>query len=181
MTRLQKRLRALFEYVPPIGALLYRTKVRGHKIGDCAGRISQSRVNGGYRHIKIDRKTYPAGWVVWAYFNGSFPPEEIDHRNMVRIDDRIENLRPATRSQNCMNRVKQVGKHGYRGVKTNHKKFSASLVKDQKSYYFGVYDTSEQAARAYDAGARKYFGEFALLNFPDGPKRDWLHVSSGAF
>lgn len=96
---------------------------------------------------------------------------------MVRNDDRIENLREATRSQNCMNRNRPLFKYGYRGVKRRKSgKYTASLVKEQKNYYIGQYDTIEEAARAYDEGAKKHFGEFAILNFSDKPKRDWLYV-----
>ena len=168
----QKYLKEYFNYDPTTGALLYKHKVRFHEANTKAGILTKQ----GYRMVKVGGRTMAASWVVWIYHTGKIPKNELDHANMVRSDDRFENLREATRSQNCMNRVKKVSKWGYRGVKNNKKRFTASLTKDQKLYYFGTYDTREEAARAYDAGARIHFGEFAILNFPDKPKRDWLIV-----
>lgn len=173
-TELQKLVSDLFRYEPETGALYYHKPPKKRDEYIRAGTINKQ----GWRNIKFNGRNYSAGWIVWLYHKGSFPKEEIDHINMQRWDDRIENLREATRSQNCMNRVKGVNKYGFRGVKRNHKRFSASLVKDQTSYYLGIFDTPEDAAVAYDIAAKKHFGEFALLNFPNTIKRDWLYVAT---
>ena len=170
----QKLVQNLFEYVPETGALLQKYSTRNKIIGERAGNMSID----GYRRIRVLEKTFAASHVIWLYHKGKLPKNELDHKNMQRWDDRIENLREASRSQNCANRIKKLSKCGFRGVKKNRKRFMATLVKDQKYYYFGTFDTPEEAARAYDVGALKYFGQFAIINFPKGPKRDWLYVAS---
>ena len=166
--------RETFDYEPGTGALYYKAKKRGERpITRRAGSILYGR-----RQIKFAGVTWPATWVVWLHQKGFLPKEELDHRNKQAWDDRVENLREATRSQNCINRDKGPNQTGYRGVKRNHKKFSASLVLDQKLYFLGTYNTAEEAAQVYDKYARELFGEFALLNFSDMPKRDWLFVGS---
>ena len=58
----------------------------------------------GYVIIKIKTKQYKAHRLVFAYFNGRFPVKEIDHINRIRCDNRIENLREATRAENNRNK-----------------------------------------------------------------------------
>lgn len=92
---------------------------------------------------------------------------QIDHRNGNALDNRRENLRLATPSQNCQNRFR-AGRSGFKGVWAYKKHFVAFVKAAGKHIYLGSAPTAEQAARLYDAGAQKYFGEFARLNFPEG-------------
>lgn len=172
----QERAREDFDYEASTGRLVYKKAVRFHPEGTYAGTVKHGK-NSGYRLIKWAGRTWQISWVIWLWHNGVLPKNELDHINMVRNDDRIENLRAATRSQNCMNRNRPLSKYGYRGVKRrSNGKFTATLVKDQKTHYFGQYDTVEAAARGYDEGAKIHFGEFAIFNFSDKIKRDWLYV-----
>ena len=71
----------------------------------------------GYRIIKIKGKQYKAHRLVFAFFNGRFPKDELDHINHVRSDNRIENLREVSRTENILNRViAPNSKTGYVGV-----------------------------------------------------------------
>ena len=62
----------------------------------------------GYMIMKIKGKQYKAHRLVFAYFNGRFPTEEIDHINRCRTDNRIENLREVDRLGNIKNTTKKV-------------------------------------------------------------------------
>lgn len=95
---------------------------------------------------------------------------EVDHVNGDGLDNRRANLRIADGSQNQANRVRgRAHSSGFRGV-TWHKqagRWQAAIKVRGKNYHLGLYDTQEEAARAYDAAAVEHFGEFARPNFAE--------------
>lgn len=92
---------------------------------------------------------------------------ETDHRNSDGLDNRRANLRPATRSQNNANaRTPAHNKSGYKGVHQSGRKWVAQIQVNYKRYSLGYFDTPEEAARAYDAAALSFWGEYARLNLP---------------
>jgi len=95
---------------------------------------------------------------------------EPDHISGNRLDNRKQNLRPATRSQNLMNKGMQSNNQsGYRGVHwfKHASLWTAKIQKNRQVTHLGYFHTPEEAAHAYDGAARELFGEFARLNFPD--------------
>jgi hypothetical protein len=95
----------------------------------------------------------------------------VDHRNRDSLDNRRENLRLATPSQNSYNRQKSKSKTSsrYRGVTFDKHagKWIARIKYQGKTIWLGYFDNEIDAAKAYDAAAKKYYGEFAMLNFPE--------------
>lgn len=89
---------------------------------------------------------------------------EVDHINGDGLDNRRENLRLATRSQNCANKEVYSSKSGYRGVHKSWNRWSSAIKHNGNRYDLGRFDTPEDAARAYNEAAKKYHGEFARLN-----------------
>lgn len=94
---------------------------------------------------------------------------DVDHKNHNRLDNRKENLRICTRSQNSANtRIRSNNTSGYKGVSwnTTAKKWVANIWSHNKCIYLGYFKEKEEAAMIYDKAAIKYHGEFACLNFP---------------
>jgi hypothetical protein len=91
----------------------------------------------------------------------------VDHRNGDGLDNRRENLRPATQSQNSANRAVS-NPSGYKGVNWYKRTgiWRATVQSAGKSKHLGYFRTPEEAARAYDAAAFEVWGEYAVLNFP---------------
>jgi len=96
------------------------------------------------------------------------PGEQIDHINGNKLDNRRENLRLCSHSQNMANRPKHSNNtSGYKGASWDkvRQKFESQIVCKSKKIYLGYFETAVEAAKAYDEAAKKYFGEFANLNF----------------
>jgi hypothetical protein len=95
----------------------------------------------------------------------------VDHRNGDGLDNRQSNLRPATHSQNGCNRKKRKNTSSqFVGVSWDKRvrRWSCRIKHQNKEIWLGYFDIETEAAKAYDAAAKKYFGEFARLNFPEG-------------
>lgn len=95
------------------------------------------------------------------------PNISADHINRNGMDNRRANLRPATKSQNGMNRERQLKKkYKYKGVywHKNRNKYMASIIFEGKCYYLGYFKKAKDAAKAYNDAAQKYYKEFAVLN-----------------
>ena len=117
------------------------------KIGDTAGSINSH----GYVHIQINKKFYKAHRLAWFYVTGKWP-EQIDHINGVRTDNRICNLRDVTSQMNTHNQ-KFAHKNNSLGVlgvvKRPSGRFVAEIRVNGKKKQIGTFDTVEEASQAY--------------------------------
>lgn len=109
----------------------------------------------------LGRKKYYRYHIVWVLFHGSWP-KEIDHINRNRLDDRIENLRTANRSENLLNRaLTKANTSGYKGIwQGSSGRWNANFKMHGVKHNFGWYDTAEEAHRAYVKGAKEICGDF---------------------
>ncbi len=118
-----------------------------------------------YKKVCINGKYYREHRLIWEQHYGKIPAGmDIDHINQDKSDNRIENLRLATRSQNKANSKKHSdNKSGYKGV-TYYKKYNkwmAQISHHYKKKTIGYFDTPEEAYEAYKKTAEEIFGKYA--------------------
>lgn len=94
----------------------------------------------------------------------------IDHKNRIRFDNRLNNLRECTNKENCRNtNLHRDSKTGYKGVTFDKcmsrlKRYKARIIVDGKQINLGLFKTREEAALTYNMAANKYFGKFSNVN-----------------
>lgn len=130
-----------------------------------AGKRADHASGKDYLNIGINSRNTKAHRVVWEMHNGPIPSGMfIDHVNGVKTDNRIENLRLATRSQNMMNRPRQDNnKSGFKGVYLDKKSntWRAGIAINKKIKHLGSYPSPEKAHEAYKEAAEKIHGQYA--------------------
>jgi hypothetical protein len=108
---------------------------------------------------------------IWIHRYGPIPNGfTVDHTNRKTLDNCRSELRLATPSQQAQNRrLRRDNTSGYRGVRW-HKRdrtWLSEITVNRKRIYLGSFHDAIDAARAYDVAAIYYYGEFAVLNFPE--------------
>jgi hypothetical protein len=151
----QAGLRALLSYDPETGAFTRRSTDR------VTGSPNRTR---GYVYVSIGCKAYLAHRLAFLWMTGEWPAAEVDHINRDRFDNRWNNLRPATRQENCGNaRGKKAGK--VKGVYVDKRRINspyfAAIGIDGKLVHLGTFSTAELAHAAYCAKAAEVYGQFA--------------------
>jgi hypothetical protein len=148
----------IFEYRD--GKLYWRIKPRYQTcIGTEAGYVNKR----GYRAVGWNKRLYRAHRIVFLMHYG-YMPEQIDHINGNRDDNRIENLREATASQNQWNRGANIkNATGHKNIKwvDRLKKFVVAIAIEKRSKHIGVYADLESALQAASAARSNLHGEFA--------------------
>jgi hypothetical protein len=127
------------------------------------GRQAGGHDSRGYRVIRVKYRKYMAHRLAWFYAHGLWPDGDIDHINGEVDDNRIENLRVATRSQNMANAKTPVtNKSGVKGVfERADGRFLANMTVQKKTVYVGIFDTKEAASAARQSAFVASFGVFA--------------------
>lgn len=118
----------------------------------------------GYLIFRVDYKIYKAHRLAWLYVYGDLPDCDIDHKDRDRSNNRIGNLRVATRSENLGNSaLNSRNTTGYKGVMylKNKGKYVANIFHKGMNYRLGTFTDPADAHRAYCGAADLLFGEFA--------------------
>lgn len=118
----------------------------------------------GYLRVQIRGRFYQGHRLAWLLAYGEWPAEFLDHKNGNRVDNRLANLRLASKSENNRNRA--VQKNNQAGIKGVHfcrqtGRWRAMLMVSKRRLCLGRFDTQEAAANAYREAAERLHGEFA--------------------
>ena len=112
----------------------------------------------------VDQKFYYGHRLAWFLHYGEWPTGEIDHVNGNPSDNRIANLRIATRLQQAANaRKRRAGLKGAFRFKRGPK-WTAQIRHDGVKHHLGVFEDERTAHEAYCEAARRLNGEFARLD-----------------
>jgi len=140
------------------GWKMWNTKFPGKEAGSL-----RSHKKGPRWALAINNVLLARSILVYIIHRGT-PTGFVDHINRNPVDDRIENLREATGSQNNANsRMPKTNTSGFKGV-TWHKeskKWVGQIKKDGKMHYLGLFADPKKAHEAYCSAAKTLFGEFA--------------------
>lgn len=137
-----------------------KNKVKYHKDGyfiKLSNNKRQEHVRGNeYLGISVSGIQFYVHQLVFLYHKG-YIPKYIDHINRNKLDNRIENLREVTSSENSRN-TKVKGKSKYRGVSWSAQKqrWQTRIRIGDKRIWLGLHETEERAAIAYDLAAEYY-------------------------
>ena len=159
----QEELKEFVSYDPETGIFRWIKKTgRKGYIGKEVG----SKHSRGYKDAKINGKHIFLHRAAWLYMTGSFPVDQIDHKNGDRSDNRWENLREACQQQNSANmKMRKNNKSGLKGVSLYPKgnRWRAFIHIDYKTKYLGSFLSKEEAHAAYIEAAQLKHGEFARI------------------
>lgn len=140
---------ALLNYAPLDGTLSWRSP--GHyRRTDKAGRAAGALRKDGYLQLQIFGKKYLAHRVCWLIGTGVWPSGQIDHKNRVRTDNRLANLRDVPQTNNQHNRgLNTNNTTGVPGVAPHAcGRFEAYIYVEKTRHYLGLYPDVASAARA---------------------------------
>ena len=153
------RLQELFVYHPELGEIHHRRTIGRARKGERAGCVSPR----GYLFVSIDLQNYQVHRVIWKMHHG-VDPVRLDHI-IGTLDNRIDNLREATVSQNgCNTRLRLDNSTGVKGISVDakrKKKWRATIMLNQKYIQIGRFYSKDEATAAINAARKRLHGEFA--------------------
>lgn len=158
------QLLKLLRYDPNTGHFYCRIARLGAPIGKQLGCVRYK-----YLYIWLERRHYAAHRLAWFYSYGHWP-KELDHVNRNALDNRLCNLREATRSQNLYNipaySSSSTGIKGIHRVRraTGRYWWRVRITNNTRRIHLGYFKTKEEAGRVYNKAAQKYHGDFCCEN-----------------
>ena len=154
----QEYLKTILNYNPNSGLFTRIRESKKCKTGESAGCLTPT----GYIVIRIDKILYPAHRLAWLYITGNYE-KILDHKDLCKSNNKIDNLRIADKSENSFNRTKQSNNtSGYKGVNwhAQSSKWVAKTKYKNKHIHLGVFLTKELAYEAYINFAKLHHGEY---------------------
>lgn len=165
----QEYIRSIFNYKN--GNLYWKKRHKGVSRKDL---LAGCLRNTGYIAININGKLHQAHKLIWLYHYNEYIEDGLDHINRIRDDNRIENLRKATKSENAINKSTQSNnKSGHSGVffRKDTGKWTAYIGKGRITKggktiksgrkYLGCFDLYEDALSVRIKAEKEIHGEFS--------------------
>lgn len=154
-----ERCNQLYHYNPESGQLIRKINSSNAKAGAVVGCLNKAD---GYLKVTVFNKRYQAHRIIYLMMTGTLP-DEIDHINGVRNDNRWCNLRVACRIDNARNTTKpKTNTSGHKGVtwRKRDRKWCAQIQVNGKGVFLGNFEDIEIAALVASEARDKYFGQF---------------------
>lgn len=151
----QARLKELLHYDPATGVFI-NARQRGQR--GAHGAVAGSKNSRGYVRIKIEGTKYFAHRLAWLHEYGIFPSAQIDHIDRNPANNKLNNLRVVTCSENMQNTgTYRTSVSGYKGVTWCNQrcKWRARISVDGKHYFLGAFDDAIVASNVYLAAVSK--------------------------
>lgn len=158
-----ERLRELFIYTLDTGMFVNRINRSPRAM---TGMVAGSLTKDGYLVIRIDRAIYKAHRLAWLYVHGVWPSNLLDHKNRIKVDNRIDNLRLADKTLNGQNKVEAQAnnKLGRLGVTLHFDgHYRATIQHENKQRHIGLFDTPEEASAAYEKAKTELHADAILV------------------
>lgn len=155
-----ERLREVLSYNSETGEFRWLIRCGRQAAGKQAGCLCRD----GYVRLSVDGTLMNAQRIAWVMHHGIWPAGDIDHADMNRADNRISNLRLASRSENMANSFKRsTNKSGHKGVSwcSFTGKWVAQITLDGRNRKIGRFSDKEMAAQAYARVAAETWGQFS--------------------
>lgn len=154
----QERLWQVLHYDPETG-VFHRLRKDG-SLGRVAGTLDETN---GYIKIMVDKVIYRAHRLAFLYVDGKLPPNDVDHKNRTKSDNRWSNLRHATHQENMHNKPAHTAKIlQFKAVRDHEDgRYSSKISVMGTTLHLGIYNTPEEANAAYAGAARVIYGDFA--------------------
>lgn len=149
MTLTTDHLHAVLDYNAETGIFTWRIACRGTKAGAKAGSKPNSD---GYINICVNHLLYKAHRLAWQHVHGIVPPNQVDHINGDRADNRLCNLRLATNAENSQSRpVNGQGSSGLIGAtwRADKSLWASEIMVGGRRHRLGYFDSRELAHVAY--------------------------------
>lgn len=154
----------MFDYDATSGLLRWKDRAEwsAQHRGKYSGTVAGTHDAKGYIEVRFDGQAYLAHRLIWKWTYDQ-EPDDIDHRNRIKDDNRLSNLRECTHAGNTRNAAGWSKKHLPKGVhrRAESGRFRAIICFERRNINLGTFDTVEQAAAAYARAAVHYHGEFA--------------------
>lgn len=158
------QVQKIVEYDPATGVFRWRADAGNRRVGGSVAGTPSNQHGRIYIVMNIAGRMYRAHRIAWLVTHKRWPIGDVDHKNGDPQDNRIENLRECSRSENLCNQKRSArNTSGVKGVHwcAEKRKWAARIRKGGKTYFLGRYATLDEARSAREAASREIHGEFA--------------------